>query len=396
MNDAMPTVVVEEIPASAKSTLKRRRRRSRPGEPASVSLLPPPWHDLLLRWERRAPRTRWATLLADAGSADVETAHKLLDWLLAAGWIETTETFERSRWVAVSVEFRHLARLRRGLGVRDAATTTADWHAVAMQRFDDSALDSLRATLEHAPAHIALRRRQLLVALAEWTTGKRFGTRRDFALSARGSTKSLTDAEWSWLAAGLDLEARGVTQHAISIKLRVPAQLVTPAGRIDLGAAPDFISITPSTVESALALEGGFDAWRLVENRTSFERVARAKGDRDAVVWLPGYPPAAWCESLSRLVTLKPAAAQIACDPDPDGIRIASIAGGVWTSCGCAWSPWRMDCETLASLPSRQSLTERDRAQLESLLTLPMPGELQELARWMLRHGEKGEQEAYL
>jgi len=392
----MPTLVVEEIPASGRSTLKRRRRRSRPGEPASVSLLPPPWRELLLRWERRAPRTRWATLLADAGSAHVETAHKLHDWLLAAGWIETTETFERGRWVVVGVEFRHLAHLRVGLGLRDVAAASADWRAVAMQRFNDPALDNLRATLEHAPAHIALRRRQLLVALAEWTTGKRFGTRRDFALSARGSTKSLTDAEWSWLAAGLDLEARGVTQHAISIKLRAPAQLMTPAGRIDLGAAPDFISITASTVESALALEGGFDAWRLVENRTSFERVARAMGDRDAVVWLPGYPPAAWRESLSRLVTLKPATAQIACDPDPDGIRIASIAGDLWTSCGCAWSPWRMDGETLASLSSRKCLTERDRAQLESLLALPLPAQLQELARWMLVHGEKGEQEAYL
>jgi hypothetical protein len=55
-----------------------------------------------------------------------------------------------------------------------------------------------------------------------------------------------------------------------------------------------------------------------------------------------------------------------------------------------------MDCETLASLPSRKRLTERDRAQLESLLMLPLPGELQALAHWMLRHGEKGEQEAYL
>jgi hypothetical protein len=389
-------IVVEELGRSAKSTLNRRRRRHRPGPPASARLLPDDWRALLMRWERRAPRTRWTTLLSDAGSAGVETAHQLHDWLLAGGWIETTEAFERGRWIAVSVEFRHLAALRSDLGLRDVASTEASWHAVADQHFDDAALDRLHLSLANTQAHVALRRSELLVALANWMAEKRFGTRRDFALFVRGSTKSITDSEWSWLAGGLELEACGVLQHAITIHLRAPAQLVTPAGRIDLGAAPDFISITATTVESALRLEGTFDTWRLVENRTSFERVARAHGDRDAVVWLPGYPPPAWRESVSRLVELKPATALIACDPDPDGIRIATIAGDVWQARGCDWSPWRMDSCTLAAVTSRTCLTERDRAQIESLRALSLHAQLQDLAQWMLDHGEKGEQEAYL
>jgi hypothetical protein len=236
----------------------------------------------------------------------------------------------------------------------------------------------------------------LLVALADWTAEKRFGTRRDFALFARGSTKAITGAEWSWLATALELETLGIARHAMTIDLRAPAALVTTTGRIELAAAPDFLSITASTVACAVEMEGSIEAWRLVENRTSFERVARAHGERDAVVWLPGYPPNAWREALSRLVALRPAPALIACDPDPDGIRIAKTAGEVWTSQGLDWSPWRMDFQTLAALPSRKPLSVRDRAHIDALLTLSLPPALRDLADWMRRHGEKGEQEAYL
>jgi len=296
VSDAASTIVVEEIRSAAKSTLKRRRRRYRPGNPASIALLPDDWRELLVRWERRAPRTRWVTLLSDAGNAEVEAAHKLHDWLLDAGWIDTLEEFERGRWVSRAVNFRHPALLRRQLGLRDAEANAASWRALAAEHFDDPALDRAHAALADLPVHLALRRRQLLVALADWIAEKRFGTRRDFALFARGSTKAITDAEWSWLAAALGLEAHGVMRHAMTIELRAPTTLVLAAGRIDLGAAPDFISITALTIGSALGLEGAIDAWRLVENRTSFERVARAHGHRDAVVWLPGYSSArvAW------------------------------------------------------------------------------------------------------
>ncbi len=396
MIDAVSAIVVEAIPSPTKSTLKRRRRRYRPGEPAPIALLPEDWRALLLRWERRAPRTRWVTLLSEARNVEIETAHKLHDWLLDGGWVETLEEFERGRWVSRAIEFRHPGLLRRQLGLRDAEANAASWRTLASQGFEDSALNAAHNALAEVPPHVALRRRKLLVALASWSAEKRFGTRRDFALFARGGTKAITEAEWSWLAKELELETLGITRHAMTIDVRVPATLVTAAGRIDLGAAPDFISITASTITTADAFEGAFGAWRLVENRTSFERVARAQGDRDAVVWLPGYPPLAWRDAVSRLVAFHPAPAFIACDPDPDGIRIAGITGQIWTSQSCAWWPWRMDWQTLASLPQRKSLTARDRTQIEALLALPLPAVLRDLGQWMLQHGEKGEQEAYL
>ena len=124
--------------------------------------------------------------------------------------------------------------------------------------------------------------------------------------------------------------------------------------------------------------------------------MARAHGHRDAVVWLPGYPPLAWREAVSRLVSFLPAPALIACDLDPDGIRIAATTAQIWELLGCDWLPWRMDAQTLSSLPSRKVVTGRDRAQIEALLTLSLPAALRDLAQWIREHGEKGEQEAYL
>mgnify|MGYP001348941980 CR=1 FL=1 len=42
--------------------------------------------------------------------------------------------------------------------------------------------------------------------------------------------------------------------------------------------------------------------WRLIENRTSFERSARQRTPDMAVVWLPGFPPGWWQESMRHLL----------------------------------------------------------------------------------------------
>jgi hypothetical protein len=389
-------VVAEELPGAARSTLRRRRRRFRPGDPEAVALIPDGWRELLLAFARRAPRARFATLLADAGSARVESAYALCDWLLAAGWITTTESFERGRWVVQWIEFRDVSALRASLGLHDPERTLHAWQALAVQRYDDERVARLHASLSDAPPRTALRRHRLLVALDAWLADQRFGTRRDFALHARGSTKAVTDAEWAWLASGVDLEAAGITKHAMTIELRAPLVLVTPDGRIDLGASADFMSITAATVGAALRMEGDIGAWRVVENRTSFERVARRCGRRDAVVWVPGYPPSAWRQALSRLVGFTPVSAEIACDPDPDGIRIALCVGEVFAGRDCAWSPWRMDAATIDVLPVRRRLTARDRTHLDTLLAGALPPGLDARAQWMREHGEKAEQEAYL
>ncbi len=68
-------------------------------------------------------------------------------------------------------------------------------------------------------------------------------------------------------------------------------------GQIDLAASPDFAALTPSTVQAVTAVSGTVSRWQLVENRTSFERVARNREPDAGVIWLPGFPPSWWRET---------------------------------------------------------------------------------------------------
>ena len=115
------------------------------------------------------------------------------------------------------------------------------------------------------------------------------------------------------------------------------------------------------------------------------------------MIWLPGFPPNWWRKAVGHLLDLTPAPAYIACDPDPAGIAIAMQAGELWQQRQLAWYPWKMGTDNLSGLTARKALTESDRLQLESLLVAgTLPAMLVELARWMLEHAEKGEQEGYL
>ncbi|MDQ3566058.1 MAG: hypothetical protein M3436_18860 [Pseudomonadota bacterium] len=101
-------------------------------------------------------------------------------------------------------------------------------------------------------------------------------------------------------------------------------------------------------------------------------------------------------ESVEHLITLLPAAARIACDPDPAGIEIALQAGRLWEDVRLAWEPWCMDVQTLAALPGARPLESSDRERLQRLRQRPLPAVLGELAEWMLAHNRKGEQEGVL
>ncbi|MGH8542300.1 MAG: DUF2399 domain-containing protein, partial [Gammaproteobacteria bacterium] len=101
-------------------------------------------------------------------------------------------------------------------------------------------------------------------------------------------------------------------------------------------------------------------------------------------------------ESVEHLITLLPAPARIACDPDPAGIEIALQAGRLWEEARLAWEPWCMDVRTLAALPSTRPLESSDRERLQRLRQRPLPADLGELAEWMLAHDRKGEQEGVL
>jgi hypothetical protein len=254
--------------------------------------------------------------------------------------------------------------------------------------------------LPHAdwwPVRVELRELPLLrAALGRWREEQRSGTRRDFALFVRGTTKAVSDAEWRWLEDNLDLADFRIERHTPLLPVCAPITLVLPTGRLDLAAAPDCAATTPQTLASARAAEHSIARWRLVENRTSFERVAWSRAPDTGVLWLPGFPPTWWREAVARLLALAPAPAEIACDPDAAGIEIACQAGAAWEERGLEWMPWRMTVGDLEASPARSPLTARDRERLLAVTRGHLPPPLAALAQWMLDHGEKGEQESFL
>lgn len=378
--------------------LPRRRRRSGSGSPQPLTNLPSEWRELLECWVKRGGNSRWETLLKDGGIARQQMAQSLLDWLLRHGWAAVEEGRRLGAWWPVRLELREISRLRQALGLPDAADLASRREALValLEAQADSALGPVLAILETMPAQRALERAALVLALLDWREQGRSGTRRDFALFAREDTKDITEAEWRWLDEQLDLAAFGVERHTPLLLVSASLALEMPSARLELAAFPDFAALTPSTVAAVQTAQGRIVAWVLVENRTSFERLARAREQDVGVVWLPGYPPSWWQQAMARLLAVAPAPARIACDPDPAGIAIAMAAAGLWRQAGVPFEPWKMSPDDLKALPKRKPLTERDREHLRQLLDEPLPLMLEELAGAMLQCGEKGEQEGYL
>ena len=370
---------------------RRRRRRVAEGGTRSLDALPDDWRQLLKRWVRRGGDSRWETLKKDAGTGRHALADKLLEWLLASGWVALEEKFELAAWWPVRVTFRELDGLRQILGIDSVGTLNAQWQAV---RTSLPAQSPLADALDRLPARTALARADLAQALSGWRAESRSGTQRDFALYARRTTKAITPAEWAWLAAEINLAEYGIERHTPTLLLASSATLEFEAGTWPLAAAADFAALTPATLARVTRIAQPPAEWLLVENRTSFEREARTRPEDTTIVWLPGHPPTWWREAMRRLLTLAPAPARVACDPDPAGIEIALAASRLWDEAGLAWAPWNMDGEALASLPVRQPLNDWDRSRIESLRGQPgLPAAFANLLAEMDRRGEKGEQE---
>ncbi len=388
-------LIVEALNVGARVTLRGRRRVYAEALTRSLDTLPAEWRALLAQWMRRAPRAKWPTLLADAGHSRVELARTLMNWLLEAGWIVAEETRSRTGWAPLWIEFRQPAELRSALGLADPEKVNEQWamrRAVIANGFLRAHLDAL----DQLPAKRAVERAELLESVQRWGEDGRRGTRRDFALFARGATKQITAAEWQWLQSQVDLEASGIERHAPQLCLRAPVVLVTDTGAIDLQAAPDFVGLSIATVKQSRSIIGSVRYWRVIENRTSFERAARTYGAEDAVVWVPGFAPRWWLKAVAALLALAPAGALIACDPDPSGVEIALDVGKAWESVSLDWAPWQMSPAALESLPARRSLSMFDRAKLQSLRRRALPAELEHLVTWMTQHNQKGEQEGLI
>ena len=390
-------ICVRALDVGAKTTLRGRRlRRAMIADTRVIAAWPAEWRDLLLQWLDGAAKRRWNTLVSHAGNAGFSIAHELLDALLRAGLVETDEARERGQWKTQQVTFIEHAALRTALGLPDAEALRAQIADEITRPPQDARLMPLWAELADYPPARGLERCALLRKIDAWIAGNHFGTRRDFALFARGTTKAVSGSEWKWLETLPEFSTFGIERHTPALWLRAPLIMRFGEKKIDLSAIPDLIGISPETLKRLDGVDGDIGCWRVIENRTSFERTAREHGDIDGVIWLPGFAPGWWKESMRRVLQCKPAPAEIACDPDPAGINIALDAGAVWQSCGLAWSPWKMDVRELMLLDARSSLSSHDKVLLEQLTTRVLPTALREIANWMQAHGEKGEQEGYL
>lgn len=380
----------------------RRLRQAAAGTLPDVDAWPTPWREVAVKWVRQAhagKMIRLDTLLGAAGPHAVTAAQQLLRVLLSGGAIRIDEKRHPQRgWELVRIAFLAPQTLRTALGLPEPDEADRRWAELrnASLAFED--IDRACASLDELPPRVALARHDLLTALIRWRESGRhrgFATRRDFAFFARGETKSISEAEWRWLEATIDLSADGISAHAPLMPIAGSLVLHGPAGRVECAALGGFVAFSPQAIDGIRAISEPPARWLLVENRSAFEQQARSLSPGHALLWLPGYPPGWWRTATARLLTHAPAPASIACDPDPDGIRIALAAGRLWESCGLAWSPWRMAPDDLAGLAHRRALSDRDLTLLDELDALPLPAEFAALSAWMRRHQEKGEQEAF-
>lgn len=390
----------ERIELLGKGPPWRRRRRWVDGAPQALDTLPAERRELLARWLKHGAKARWQTLAADAGQA-YPLAQTLLEALLQAGWLAITEERRSQAWWPLQVEILDSGALRRALGLPDPQAARLAWQNADRSALTQPELIAAAALLDTLPPARALARLHLLKALQIWQAEGHSGTRRDFAWFARSDTKAVSEAEWNWLSEHCDLENLGVSGHTPHLLIAAPTTLTLQRpGQADrplrLDASPDWLALTPATLGQLIAAEETPRVWCLVENRTSFERLARQRGMVDAVVWLPGFPPSWWRTALARLLQHAPAAAEIACDPDPAGIAIALEAGAVWEAAGLSWTTPTMTAATLHGLARRKPLTDEDHRQLDRLSAETLPATLAELARALRELGEKGEQEGYL
>lgn len=386
---------VLEKDIGAKSTLRGRRlRRADHPSPKPISLWPESWRDLLRKWVRgTSSRRQWRTLIKEAGQRDINTAYELLNALLETGWVEIEESRIRGKWAPVAVEILCMEELRGLLGLPNRALRHEAYVGLSGE-FQSEEIRLVFKSFKNFAPDKALKRYELLRALDNWIDERRCGTRRDFALFARGDTKGVTSGEWTWFAEALDLEKHGVSPHTPTLCFQAPIVFLFPDGEMDLRPLKTMLALPPNAVMSVLQIRGKLTCWRVVENRTSFERVAKYARSEEGVLWVPGFAPSWWVSAVTHLINLCPAPLYIACDPDPAGVRIATIVARVWIDNALPWQPWGMSPETVEKLPQQKPLTEYDRQQIEELLSDDsLFLELRRLVIWMQKSGVKGEQE---
>ena len=383
-----------------KLRLPKKRRRYADVAPVSLGTIPTDWRELLVQWQRLGGNSRWETLIKKAGLAQKTTAETLLDWLLNNGWAVVDEARKHGGWWPCHVELRGQKAMRQQLGLPDVDDIAIQWQslraALQAEAENNASLLAMLSALDAMPTSRAINRATLVKSLLTWVKNERVGTCRDFSLFARTSTKEISTTEWAWLGANFDLAEFNIEQHTPLLLISANLLLHTSIGEINLATMPDFAALTPATVKSIQSIKSTVTDWILIENRTSFERVARNRHNNEGVIWLPGYPPNWWKESVNHLIKSSPASAKVACDPDPAGIAIALSIIDLCKVIGVDSIAWKMSPHELENLVHKKSLSEFDQQQLAGLLKQDLPLELKTLAVYMLENQQKGEQEGYL
>lgn len=385
--------------------------------PQALSLDLSAQRELLARWARgdAAKRTR-TVLLKEAAGAGIERVDALCEQLLRAGWIERGERLQGGHWHWDWIAWRDLDGLRRLLGVtgkqhraaqresllQEAQAWLAARSAGTQALADPDLLDEMEQAFAQLAQDSALRhdalavRVRLVQALAEWSDSGAQGLRRDFALKARGTTKSIGAADWRWLEACFDLERLRISPFAPLLWLAGTVSLQWPAGRVDL-AALHVAGLPLADVLRAQRVEQAPSGYWLIENRASFERQAQSLPPGQLLLWLPGRPSALWLEAVGQLLRLAPAPARISADADPAGVDIACTVGALWEAHRLPWEPHQMGLPQWESTAQRWALNDHDRSLLQRLLARPdLRPPLRALCEAMQREGRKAEQESWL
>jgi len=298
----------------------------------------------------------------------MSVAYELLQRLLREGWIEIEEERKSGQWITTWLHFVDVSSLRRALGLKDLDAEREAWLIESSVLFSDARLQSARDSLDGMPVSKALTYLRILRKLEVWAEEKRFGTYRDFSQFAAESTKAMK-GQWKWLESHVNLEDFCIQGHALVIWLRAPLVLKREQYVSDLRFATTFQAFTIEDLLNVIAVDGTITSWRLIENRTSFERAARKHGATDGVIWLPGFPSDTWKKAVQHLVNLKSVSAYIACDPDPAGIEIALHAAAIWDGLKLPWFPWMMSKSVLEEFPVGHFFDNASRSQSSFCLT---------------------------
>lgn len=388
---------------------KKRRLLTDEFDDSMLALLGAPQRALLISWLKiKASKPKWDTLLKIAvdqgGQSHVELAYELALSLTNCGAVVLEQRHEGFVWQNSALIWRNFELLCTVMGLSTAASRRtvfeSEWDAARDTNWERSSIAEQYLYLTELPSHRASARLKLLLNLNAWLVAGKTGTRYEFSLFGFGQTKhEISRTEWAWLEESIGLEGCGIQRHSPALWLAGDIQIEIGGRWLDIGAACDAVAITPNTLVNLNSARTKASRYRLVENRTSFERLARLahSNSQHIVIWLPGYAPSWWRSAVSQLIDVCSLPADISCDADPDGVQIAMQASTLWSEREISWNPMAMNVENVSNAKHLLKMNEHDMELAARLLrSSNIPLTLVEMLEWCVANGLKAEQENWI